>query len=83
MINFINITFCFSFLCRKLKGLRHREETKLSWYVLITSSQILHYGLVTASDYQIPIFTCGWSLGRTNENILKWEGESLVPVSFP
>lgn len=42
MINFINITFCFSFLCRKLKGLRHREETKLSWYVLVTSSQILH-----------------------------------------
>lgn len=27
------------------------------------------HGPDTTSDYQTPIFTCGWSLGRTNENI--------------
>lgn len=82
MFKFTKITFCFSFICRKLKDWRHGEDIKLSWYVLITSNLITDL-TVTTTDYWIPIFTYGCCLGRTDENILKQEGESLVPVPFP
>lgn len=82
IIKFIKITFYFSFICRKQKDLRQGEERKLSWYILITSNLITDL-TVTSSDYWIPIFTNGCCLGKTDENILKQEGESLVPVPFP
>lgn len=68
MIKLINITSCFSFLCRKLKGLRHREAKKLSWYVLITFSLITDVALMA---YSQPVTIKYPSLPMDGGNILK------------